>query len=204
MDALGVTTACEVRTKGNSLDFGSPVAMGKLALARIKAGDLAMELFYDEVEIHEWDIAKDGLNPKPPITWTRKSKGTNGLTVAFLPWPLQIPATFRYDPRLPPVTVPTPDSIIAFWMAHQKDADPTGGINVRTWTHAGYNVLFEKTFPDKHTDKQIVYSDTTRFEFVHRPDLFPADEIVKEWELTPTPEAPAATRQPLRPPAPPQ
>jgi hypothetical protein len=187
IDALGVTTVCEAQTKGTSLVCGSPVAMGKRGLAQIKAGDFAMERFYDEIEIHEWDIKEDGLNPKPPITWKRKSEGTNALAVAFSPWPLQIPATFRYDPRLPPVSVPVPDSIIAFWTAHQKDAAETGGINVKSWTHAGYNVLFEKTFPGKHTDQKIVYTDTTRFELVHRPDLFPPDEIVPNWELTPAP-----------------
>jgi hypothetical protein len=205
IDALGVTTVCEVQNKGIRLVCESPVATGKRGLARIKAGDFAMERSYDEIEIHEWDVAKDGLNPPPPITWKRKTEGTNALSVAaFSPWPLQIPATFRYDPRLPPVSVPVPDSLIAFTMAHQKDKAATGGIEIKGWTHAGYNVLFTKTFPDTLTDQKIVYTDTTRFELVHRPDLFPPDEIVANWELTPAPQAPAATRKPLRPPTAPQ
>ena len=212
IDALGVTTVCEAQTKGTSLVCGSPVAMGKLSYARIKEGDLAMERFYDEIEINMTpgteleELARRAkrIPRKPPITRARKSEGKNGLAVAFSPWPLQIPATFRYDPRLPPVTVPTPDSLIAFTIAHQRDKADTGAINVKSWTRAGYNVLFEKTFPGKHVDGKIIYTDTTRFELVHRPDLFPPDEIVKEWELTPAPEAPAATRKPLRPAAAPR
>ena len=45
IDALGVTTVCEAQTKGTGLVCESPVAMGKRGLARIKAGDFAMERF---------------------------------------------------------------------------------------------------------------------------------------------------------------
>jgi hypothetical protein len=155
-----------------------------------------MRRFYDEIdvnltpetELEELARRAQRIPKRLPIAWTRKSEGTNGLSAAFSPWPLQTPTTFRYDPRLPPVQVPVPDSLIAFTVAHLHGVF-TGaeGVLVKDWTRAGHNVLFEKNLPDRHPDGKIVYSDTTKFELVHRPDLFPPDEIVQNWELTPAP-----------------
>jgi hypothetical protein len=209
IDALGVTTKCQSRSKGFSYVCGSPVAKGTRGFARIKAGELAMKRFYDDIEVNlsndeteleELTRLAKRIPKKPPITWARKSEGTNGLTVAVSPWPLQTPVTIRYDPRLPPVPVPFPDSLITFVVAHLHGVF-TGaeGVPVKDWTRAGHNVLFEKNLPDKHTDGRIVYADTTKFELVHRPDLFPSDEIVANWELTSAPEAPAPSRTPAQP-----
>lgn len=194
-DALGSTTQCESRQKGTSIVCGSPVPTGTIrGMARIKAGDFSMQRFYDEIEItlrndetelEELTRRAKGIPQKPPITSTRKSEGTDALALEFSPWPLAMLVTFRYDPRLPPVSVPTPDSLMSYAMAHELDKSDNARRPLTGWTRAGYNVLFEKTFPGLRRDQKISYADTTRFELVHRPDLFPPDEIVPKWELTP-------------------
>jgi hypothetical protein len=57
--------------------------------------------------------------------------------------------------------------------------------------------LFEKTFSGDQTEHGTRYIDTTKFELVHRPDLYPPEEIVPKWELTPSPEEPQPPRKPL-------
>jgi hypothetical protein len=213
-DALGSPTQCESRQKSTSLVCGLPVPTGTIrGMARIKAGDFSMQRFYDEIEVTLWNDETEleeltrrakGIPQKPPITSTRKSEGTNALALEFSPWPLTMPVAIRYDPRLPPVSMPFPDSLISYSMAHELDKPENTGRPLTGWTRAGYNVLFEKTFPGYRNHLKIIYADTTRFELLHRPDLFPPDEIVPKWELTSSPEAPAATRKPLRPPAPPR
>jgi len=216
-DVIVSVTDCLTRARNNHIVCGPPQPTFP-AQARIKAGDLAMKRFYDEIEVNltndetELDelarLAKR-IPRKPPITWTRKSEGADGLTLTYKPGMVISFATISSrSGTLPPAALPPSQTL--FLTAHSGGKPQALDITLGQWTRVGTQVLFEKPIDATATIDsggrigKSTYGDTTKFELAHRPDLFPPDEIVVNWELTPAPKAPAATRRPLRPPAAPR
>jgi hypothetical protein len=66
-----------------------------------------------------------------------------------------------------------------------------------TWVEGTYPTIFKTAHSATNGDAQ----ETTHFEVVHRPDLFPADEIIPDWDVH-RPEPPSPPRPPLRPSSP--
>ena len=157
-----------------------------------------MERFYDEIEIHEWDATKE-VRPPPPITWTRKSEGANGLKLTYWPSMVLGTTTLSYDDGRNLQSGLGQFAAMNFLLAHTGGKPVEAWITLADWTHVGVQVLFEKRIPATATSGKDLYADTSTFELAHRPDLFPPEEIVAKWELTSTPEAPAPSRKPAQP-----
>ncbi len=183
-DVLQSTTECLSKARRSSLECGAPQPTYS-ARATISAGNLAMKRFYDDIEI----------TPEPRITSTRKSDGNDGLTLTFEPPMVVTLGTMRSAEMTLPIPLPVSKTnlLTAHGRSQEKD------IELSAWTRVGNDVLFERTISGQQTEKKIVYSDTTKFELVHRPDLFPPEQIIAKWELNaqPVPEAP--NRKPAQP-----
>jgi hypothetical protein len=125
------------------------------------------------------------------VTTTKHSEGTDTLTASFRPAFLTIRATMTNSLRGVPNVIPTqwPMST-AFAVVHNRTCDlneQNSVVRLSHWTHVGHPTLFELTVkdPPKKCDDDVAWSDTSPLKLVHRPDLFPADEIVPQWELGP-------------------
>ena len=93
--------------------------------------------------------------------------------------------------------VPMPPSRTALLTAHGRKTYQD--IELPAWNRVGHDVLFEKAISGQLTEAKILYADTSKFELVHRPDLFPPEEIVAKWELTPASAVPSPNRHPASP-----
>ena len=82
----------------------------------------------------------------------------------------------------------------AFSLVHSPANNQT--VNLTSWTREGYNTLFSKEISANKTDKKITYANKTKFEIIHRPDLYPADQINPKFELTPKPQDETPPRKP--------
>jgi hypothetical protein len=72
-------------------------------------------------------------------------------------------------------------------------------VNLTSWTREGYKTLFSKEINGTKAAKNITYTDKARFEIIHRPDLFPPDQINPEFELKPAPPDKSPARKPAKP-----
>ena len=87
----------------------------------------------------------------------------------------------------------------AFKIAHAPENSPMAAIT--SWTRQGYPTLFNKQLNGSKTLKVITYSDQSKFELVHRPDLFPRDQINQAYERWPDDLKPDPNKDKIRSPA---
>jgi hypothetical protein len=73
--------------------------------------------------------------------------------------------------------------------------------NLKNWNVQGHPTLFNKQIDGSKPAKNITYSDQAKFELIHRPDLYPPDQINPEYELTFKHEDKSPPRKPLKPPS---
>jgi hypothetical protein len=92
-DVIVSVTDCESHLRSTRLACGA-MEPKIPARARIKAGDLSMQRFYDEIEINlsndeteleELTRLAKRIPKKAPITWVPKSEGTDTLTLTYEP-----------------------------------------------------------------------------------------------------------------------
>jgi hypothetical protein len=204
-DVIVSVTDCESHLRSTRLVCGA--MQPKIpARAGIKAGDLSMQRFYDEIEVNlsndeteleELTRLAKRIPKKAPITWVPKSEGTDTLTLTYEPG-----VVFGFATLSGPVmtmSLPVPPPHATFLIAHAGGKFDARDIKLAGWTRVGVQVLFEKPIKVQATVDKILNTDTSKFELAHRPDLFPSDEIVAKWELTAPPVAPAPSRTPAQP-----
>jgi hypothetical protein len=73
--------------------------------------------------------------------------------------------------------------------------------NLTNWIRQGHPTLFNKQIDGSKPVKNITYSDQAKFELIHRPDLYPPDQINPEFELTFNHEDKSPPRKPLKAPS---
>jgi hypothetical protein len=160
------------------------------AQARISFPDLNMKRYYDEFAVSAPDCANDltytellaSGKGSGRITATRKADGKDELKLTYGPgMVITLAQLSSRDMTLP--ALPMPPSRTVCLTAHTGARPTTQEITLEQWTRTGKPVLFEKSISGEATVDKIHYKDTTKLELVHRPDLFPAEEIVPGWEL---------------------
>lgn len=165
------------------------------AHAKIKAGDFGMKRYFDEVRIVEEGGDTDPRGFRIRVVSERKSDGTDALALTFEP-PMVITMATLSSAEMT-MQLPMPPSKTAFLTAHGRAKFQD--IELSGWNRVGNDVLFEKAISGQQTEARTLFADTSRFELVHRPDLFPPEEIVSKWELAPVSEAPSPNRKPAQP-----
>lgn len=203
-DVIASVTECSSPARKTTMTCEAP--QPKLpAQARIKGNDLSMKRYYDELEVSRPDCANDlaylefvrSGKGAGQITSTRKSDGNDALKLTYGPG---LVLTFaKVSSREMTLTLPLPPSNTVFLTAHAGGKYTEQEVTLQGWTRGGQPVLFEKSVAGDATVDKTQCTDTTKFELVHRPDLFPAEEIVPRWELTSPQEPPQPPRKPLKP-----
>lgn len=134
-------------------------------------------------------VAEDGS-----VSVQQQTGGNDALTLTFAPPMVVTTATLiSKEMTLPVPMVPSKTAVLAAY-----DRTTVEELELSNWTRIGNDVLFEKTVNGQQTQKKTTFTDNTKFELVHRPDLFPAEEIVPKWELTPTIEPESPNRRPAQ------
>lgn len=192
LDVLQSTTECTARRQRITCGPPDPRLPAR---AKIKARDFEMKRYFDEVTIVEEGSATDPQGFRSRVESNRKSDGTDALVLTFDPPLLMTMATLTTDNKT--IQLPMVPSKIGFLSAHGRATSQD--IELPGWNRVGNNVLFEKAISGQQTNAKTLFVDTSRFELVHRPDLFPPEEIVSKWELTPASEGPSLNRNPAQP-----
>jgi hypothetical protein len=197
LDVIQSTTECDTRAKRTRIVCGPPEPKFP-ARAKIKAGNFAMQRYFNDVKIVEegsFDDARDVRGYRIRMTSERKSEGTNVLALTFEP-PMVFTMATLTSPELS-MSLPMPPSKTAFLTAHGRGRSQD--IELSGWTRVGNDVLFEKAIAGEVMEGKIKFADNSKFELVHRPDLFPPEEIVAKWEVAPPADAPMPNRTPAQP-----
>lgn len=186
LDVLQSTTECVTRARRSRMECGAPQPQSRFpARARIGAKDLNLKHFYMEIV-----VAEDGS-----VSSQKKSEGNDELTLTFEPPMVVTMATLiTQEMSLPLPMVPSKTAVLAAY-----DRKTVEELELSSWTRVGNDVMFEKSVNGQQTQKKTTYTDNTKYELVHRPDLFPQEEIVAEWELTPTIQPELPNRKPAVP-----
>lgn len=178
-DVLGSITECTTRITGQRFECGllQLISPGRVTL---RAADLNMKRHFQEVEISE----------EGRITSTPKSDGKDELKLTVYPPELLVMVTVSM--KEVSVLLPMINTGTVSLIAHGRLGYPD--IELSSWKRVGNDVLFEKTVTGQQTIGGSISADTSQFELVHRPDLFPPEEIVPQWELAPASESPPPDR----------
>jgi hypothetical protein len=143
--------------------------------------------------VHNHDATDNLMGGHVEIRTVPHTGGQNTLILQFLP------PIFFVNEEQPEDDMPLPSSNgtpIFLEAAQVADVPPAEGdpcplapvlVNDDTWVRGAYPVLFKTAHTANHNGAQ----ETTHFDVVHRPDLFPAEEIRPEWEFPQPPEPPA-------------
>jgi hypothetical protein len=181
-DVITSVTTCHSKAGGIGLTCQDPTgAESSPGEAEIKNSDFQMKDQWSS-----YSVSEDGR-----VTTTKHVEGTDTLTASFRPTFVKIQAKTTNSIRGIPNVVPIQWPIsTAFAIVHNHTCDlneQNSVVRLLHWTHVGHPTLFELTVkdPPKKCDDDVAWSDTSPLKLVHRPDLFPADEIVAKWELGP-------------------
>jgi len=135
---------------------------------------------------HGWPKYRGGVVVLRTI---RHREGHNRLTLNFGP-PLvgyHVTADYGIHGRFEDEGDPMDNGTSLYYLATQSaPGEAPLLINDDTWVRGSYPVLYETA----HTATAKRATETTRFSFTHRPDLFPADEIRQDLELARKPPEP--------------
>lgn len=194
IDVIQSTTECGTRAKRARIVCGPPEPVHP-ARAKIKAGDLSMQRYFNDVKVVEEGSAGDPGGYRIRMTSERKSDGTDALALTFEPPMVVTMATLSSAELSMPL--PMPPSKTAFLIAHGRGKSQD--IDLSGWTRVGNDVLFEKAIAGQATDRKTEFADSSKFELVHRPDLFPPEEVVAKWEIAPAADPQVPNRKPAQP-----
>ena len=120
LDVLQSTTECNTRVPRARLACGPPNPMFP-ARAKIKAGDLLMKRYFDEVGIVEEGNATDPKGFRIRVVTERNSDGEDKLTLTFEP-PMVITMATLSSAEMT-MQLPMPPSKTAFLTAHSRAKD---------------------------------------------------------------------------------
>ena len=154
-----------------------------------------MQRYFNDVKIVEEGSVDDPRGYRTRVTSERKSDGTDALALTFEPPMVFTMATVSSAEMT--MQLPMPPSKTAFLTAHGRAKFQD--IELSGWTRVGNDVLFEKSIAGEVMEGKIKYADNSKLELVHRPDLFPPEEIVAKWEVAPPADAPMPNRTPAQP-----
>lgn len=180
-DVIASVTNCRSKTGGIGLTCHDPTgADASPGEAEIKASEFQMKDRWTSYAVSE--VGR--------VTSTPHVEGDDKLTASFRPPLVKIQATITTSiPGVPHAVSSMFPSSFAFTVVHNRscDANQDPVVRLPNWPRVGYPTLFELTAkdPPKKCDEDIAWSDTSPLKLVHRPDLFPPDEIVAKWELGP-------------------
>jgi hypothetical protein len=181
-DVIASVTKCHSKTGGIGLTCHDPTgADASPGEAEIRNSEFQMRDGWTS-----YIVSDEGR-----VRTIQHAEGEDKLTVSFRPPLVKIQATITSSIRGVPNVIPSmfPPSV-AFIVTHNHTCDlnqQDSVVRLPNWTRDGHPTLFELTVrdPPKKCDDDLTWSDTSPLKLVHRPDLFPADEIVPQWELGP-------------------
>jgi hypothetical protein len=171
-DVLGSITECTAHVTDRRFECGPLLQLISPGRVTLRAADLNMKRHFQEVKISE----------EGRIRSTPRSDGQDELKLTLEPPDLLGMVTIS----MKEVSVPAPliSTGPRFLIPHGRLG--YADIELSSWKRVGNDVLFEKTITGQQTLPGGEYlADTSKFELVHRPDLFPPEEIVPQWELAP-------------------
>jgi len=136
------------------------------------------------------------LGPDDKIVVKNAESGDNFASFEFTMPLATAPVTFHNPPRgdIPGRMEVGETAVI---VVHGNGETPI--VTLANWTREGYPTLFSKGLSGTKTVKNIGYTNKTKFEIVHRPDLYPPDQINPALELEPQAPPDTPPRQPARP-----
>jgi hypothetical protein len=113
----------------------------------------------------------------------RQTSGETRLQLKFIPAPI-IVRTEVPNRRGPPVVNMLDGASAAMFMVvygggAQTPPDNHAGVRITNWDEDVYPIL---RTAEMSSDSVVVASNESRFQLVHRPDLFPEDQRVPAWE----------------------
>jgi hypothetical protein len=156
-------------------------------------GQVELRRTFTKQIIETVEDPKDFFNPVIRILFgPPQTKGQNQVTLDFLPSLLQVPMVVtKKGTRLFTGMTAAGHELLYI----NEESGPIM-LRLQGWRRDGYPTLFRADMPVKGAKGS---RGDHRFELVHRPDLFPPDQIVADWEVSapvrpePPPRIPAQT-----------